>query len=279
MIVTGANWTMYRGDCLDVLPTIGMADHCITDPPYEAEAHTKQRRVMREGGLTVAALDFDPLTEEIRDCVAMQCDRIVLRWSMFFCQIEAVAAWRASVEATSMNFRRAGVWIKPDGMPQLTGDRPGMGFESIVFVHRSGRSKWNGGGRTGVFVHNKNDPDHGSHPTTKPRSLMLELAKSSLTPSPAAAPPASPPSASVGASSASRRIQNILICASSACARKRTDRRCRPCARNKYRCLERSDATQKAILQQPGQQTQRARARCRRRARGQTARQSSRLPL
>jgi site-specific DNA-methyltransferase (adenine-specific) len=178
MIVTGNGWVMHCGDCLDVLPTIERVDHCITDPPYEAEAHTKQRRVRRGPGdrnAKVEALFFDPLTDEIRAGVARECARIVARWSMFFCQIEAVAAWRESVEAAGMNFRRAGVWIKPDGMPQLTGDRPGMGFESIVFAHAQGRSSWNGGGRVGVFVHNKNDPFGGDHPTTKPRSLMVEL--------------------------------------------------------------------------------------------------------
>jgi hypothetical protein len=36
---------LYLGDCLQVLPDVGMADHCITDPPFEAEAHTLQRRI------------------------------------------------------------------------------------------------------------------------------------------------------------------------------------------------------------------------------------------
>jgi site-specific DNA-methyltransferase (adenine-specific) len=61
-------------------------------------------------------------------------------------------------------------------MPQLTGDRPGMGYESIVFTHRKGRSFWNGGGRVAVFTHNKNTPGGAHHhETQKPLPLMLEL--------------------------------------------------------------------------------------------------------
>lgn len=50
-----SDWTLHGGDCLD--PITGLAsladksvDHVITDPPYEEEAHTLQRRVKREGG-------------------------------------------------------------------------------------------------------------------------------------------------------------------------------------------------------------------------------------
>jgi len=69
------------------------------------------------------------------------------------------------------------VWLKPDGAPQFTGDRPGMGYESIVASWcGSGRSKWNGGGRHGVFSHphrESNNPKQ--HMTQKPSTLMREL--------------------------------------------------------------------------------------------------------
>lgn len=83
--------------------------------------------------------------------------------------------WADAFKDGGANVRRLGVWIKPDGMPQFSGDRPGMGYESIVFAHAKGRSAWNGGGRVGVFTHNKNDPDRSGHDTQKPLPLMLEL--------------------------------------------------------------------------------------------------------
>jgi site-specific DNA-methyltransferase (adenine-specific) len=52
-----------------------------------------------------------------------------------------------------------------------------MGYESIVSVWcGKGKSRWNGGGRHGVFTCNKNDgAGPAPHPTTKPRRLMEEL--------------------------------------------------------------------------------------------------------
>ncbi len=56
----GARWHIETGDCralFRLLPS-GAVDHVITDPPYEVEAHTRQRRVRRGGKLFYRALDF-----------------------------------------------------------------------------------------------------------------------------------------------------------------------------------------------------------------------------
>jgi DNA modification methylase len=34
MIERGALWEMHLGDCTEIMPTLGMVDHVITDPPY-----------------------------------------------------------------------------------------------------------------------------------------------------------------------------------------------------------------------------------------------------
>ena len=76
--------------------------------------------------------------------------------------------------------------MKPDGIPQLTGDRPGTGYEAFVCMHPEGRSEWNGGGGFGVYTHlSRPGHDQGAtyvkgreradHPTVKPLALMLEL--------------------------------------------------------------------------------------------------------
>ena len=67
---------------------------------------------------------------------------------------------------------RLGVWLKPDGAPQFTGDRPGTGWEAVAFLHRDGaRLRWSGKGRHGVWTHNK---VNGAHPTTKPLPLVQD---------------------------------------------------------------------------------------------------------
>lgn len=169
--------TIYHADCLSVLAGIDSVDHVITDPPYEAEAHTLQRRVKREGGvLSVEPLDFAPMDESTREAVSAHLARVAGRWILVFCQIEAAPIWRSSLESSGAVYKRTCIWVKPDGMPQLTGDRPGMGYEGLLAMHARGRSRWNGGGRTGVWVVPKRDgAGRNPHPTQKPEQLMSEL--------------------------------------------------------------------------------------------------------
>lgn len=170
-------WAVLYADNAEVLPLLGpkSIDHVITDPPYEAEAHMLQRRAKRDDGVMQnEALTFTPMDEMGRDAVAQAIAPVVRRWVCAFCQVEAAMKWRAALEP--LQTKRIGVWVKPDAMPQFTGDRPGMGYESIVFAHPKGRTRWNGGGRVGVFVHNKNTPGGAHHhETQKPLPLMLEL--------------------------------------------------------------------------------------------------------
>jgi hypothetical protein len=54
-------WTIHEGECLAGLAGLpdGSVDVVITDPPYEAEAHTPERLVARTGGrLEVESLTF-----------------------------------------------------------------------------------------------------------------------------------------------------------------------------------------------------------------------------
>jgi hypothetical protein len=64
-------------------------DVVMTDPPYEAEAHTSHRLVARAGGkLQAEPLTFPPLTEEQRTESAPQMSRFARRWILVFCQVE-----------------------------------------------------------------------------------------------------------------------------------------------------------------------------------------------
>ncbi len=169
--------SLFHGDALDLLPHVGAVDHVITDPPYEAEAHTLQRRASRDAGavLAVEPLDFAPIDAATRTAVAIEIARVARRWALVFCQVEAAMLWRVALEAGGAVYKRTCVWVKPDAMPQLTGDRPAMGYESIVAAHRRGRSKWNGGGRSSVFIANKNRGSAPLQPTQKPAKLFREL--------------------------------------------------------------------------------------------------------
>jgi site-specific DNA-methyltransferase (adenine-specific) len=175
--------TIYHGDCREILPFLGKVDHVICDPPFEVEAHTNGRRINRgstsggSGDVVIAEpLAFPPMTPALRISFGCFAAEISQGWILVFCQAEAVALWREALEDAGASYKRACVWIKPDGMPQYSGDRHGMGYESIVAAWSgSGKSEWNGGGQHGVFEFSKSDPVRHGHQTQKPEKLMVEL--------------------------------------------------------------------------------------------------------
>jgi site-specific DNA-methyltransferase (adenine-specific) len=180
--------TLFHADCLDVFyrgPQF-VADHVITDPPYEAEAHTKGRRAVSHlgGGPNAKGIaeerpiGFAAITDEERRLSARWMRSVTRKWILVFCQVEAAMIWRDALAPAK--YARTQIWRKPDSAPQFTGDRPGMGYESIVTCwNGDGRMSWNGGGRHGVYEHCVNDfgrlTGDRPHPTMKPEPLMCEL--------------------------------------------------------------------------------------------------------
>jgi DNA modification methylase len=170
--------TLYLGDCREILPTLGSAAAVVTDPPFEKEAHTPIRRTRKSIKTGVHdALDFTAITEEMRAFVAAWAKDNCDGWLLAFCQVEAVAAWRDAMEAAGLKYKRGMAWVKPDSSPQFNGQGPAQGYECIASAWcGAGISRWNAGGKRGVYTHCTNGPaHHGMHPTEKPTSLMSEI--------------------------------------------------------------------------------------------------------
>jgi site-specific DNA-methyltransferase (adenine-specific) len=165
------HYSLYQGDALQIVPLLSGYDHCITDPPYEAEAHTRTRRTraVLEGRAPSADIAFAPITEPQRRFLT----RLRCQWLLVFCQAEAVGQYEALL---GTKYKRGVVWWKRDGAPQFTGDRPAMGYESIICAWcQAGRSDWNAGGKRGVYEHLVRDGEPRLHPTQKPLGLMKDL--------------------------------------------------------------------------------------------------------
>jgi hypothetical protein len=94
-----------------------------------------------------------------------------------FSDVESTYMWRIELERFGMRYMRTGAWVKPDAMPQMTGDRPAVGFEPCTIAHGLARPmRWNGGGHAAVWTHNiSKGNDRPDHPCPKPEALMLEL--------------------------------------------------------------------------------------------------------
>lgn len=182
---------IHVGDCIEWLEGLPDAsvDHCITDPPYSEHVHAKSLAAPLKVRNATARknirpqprkrdLGFVSLTPALQRDVALELARVVRRWVLIFCDPEAIGTWRYALAGAGLDVVRVGVWIKPNGAPQFTGDRPGTGYESIVIAHRKGRKRWNGGGTHAVWTHPIATGSYGAervHATQKPLPLMLEL--------------------------------------------------------------------------------------------------------
>ena len=111
-------------------------------------------------------LGFGGITADETSALAEVWCGLARRWVVFTCE------WKHmhKIDETG-NLVRMGIWRKPDGAPQFTGDRPGMGWEAVAVCHRKGRKRWNGGGRHAFWSFPKGTARDG-HPTQKPISLL-----------------------------------------------------------------------------------------------------------
>lgn len=178
---------LWLGDCREILPTLGKVSHVLCDPPYDDDAHAAGHRVLsivgtRRRDLFAAPLSFEPMSDETMQSITAFCAEQCEGWALAFCQVEMVGRWRTAFEDAGARWARGMAWVKPDSSPQLSGDRPAQGFESIALAWCGiGRSRWNGGGKRGVFVMSKHDHGMGhggarnEHETQKPVKLMCEL--------------------------------------------------------------------------------------------------------
>ncbi|PXW75959.1 site-specific DNA-methyltransferase (adenine-specific) [Blastomonas natatoria] len=172
--------TLYCGDSLQIVPTLGRLDHWITDPPYEKIMHDSKSGmkglVRPDGSHHWKPLDFAPIDEIRADVVSLasgNCDG----WFIAFCTAEGVARWADAINPSPIKYKRACVWIKPDSTPQMNGQGPAQGAEMFVCGWAGkGFARWNAGGKRGVYTHCVNGSERdGLHPTEKPRRLMAEI--------------------------------------------------------------------------------------------------------
>ena len=168
--------TLYCGDMLEILPTLGAVDHVISDPPYEDELHKAMGRIRRNDGREmVQDLGFDGVNAT-RTAISAACVEASTGWLILFTLAEGVRAWRDDIQAAGGKWDTTLVWIKPDASPRFNGQGAARGFENAVTAWcGKGYRRWNGGGKRGVYTHLVNYGRQGEHPTEKPVPLMSEL--------------------------------------------------------------------------------------------------------
>jgi len=165
--------TLYHGDCREVLASLAdrSVDCVITDPPYDARTHTGAK-TNKGKGHGVKAVHFEAFTHERQIETFAELARITRRWVVT--TLATSTAFRFDLEPPpGLRCLRVGAWVKPNPMPQISADRPGQGWEPILFFHRDDvKPEWNGGGRHGVWTHPVVQGE--GHPTVKPLPMVAD---------------------------------------------------------------------------------------------------------
>jgi site-specific DNA-methyltransferase (adenine-specific) len=159
---------LWLGDCREILPTLDGVDCVVSDPPYGAnDTHAGHLSsiTLKNGEPAGQALGFEGISaDELLSMASDWCD-VAARWVVFSCE------WKHVHRLDEADLLvRFGIWRKPDGAPQFTGDRPGTGWEAVAICHRPGRKRWNGGG-SHAFWNIPKVSQYG-HPTEKPVALF-----------------------------------------------------------------------------------------------------------
>lgn len=165
---------LYLADCNDVLPTLVDVDVVITDPPYGEETQSNAR-THRNQGFNEAArshyIDFAITNAGVRE-VFVAAGRLAKRWVVASMEFRHAADFERS-PPDGLRFVRIGAWVKSNGAPQFTGDRPAQGWEAIAIMHSAASNlRWNGGGARAVW--SSDVERNNGHPTPKPLNLMKD---------------------------------------------------------------------------------------------------------
>lgn len=173
-----AGITIYHGDCREILPSLGSVDLVLTDPPYSEKTHAGARSTSDHGPRGgIVAIDFESVDAGfVRQVLGLTKPR---RWAISFID------WRHALPLEQnppegLEFIRLGIWTKLNPMPQLTGDRPSTGWESVAIFHPPGAKHWNGGSGPALWMHGTSRYGYfgpSSHPTQKPIGLIRLLLK------------------------------------------------------------------------------------------------------
>jgi site-specific DNA-methyltransferase (adenine-specific) len=176
-----AGITIYHGDCRDVLPTLGMADLILTDPPYGVSSSGAVHD--RGKGKGKRSFDFfagDSNWEAMNTLVAIAIGEMLCHLydhgsAYIWCGHRQFGDVVEQIELVGMKSRPF-VWVKKCPPPSPPNAGYSAGVELCVYGYGPGRT-WNGGaiGPSNAVVadsYRHGQPGKVDHPTQKPLSLI-----------------------------------------------------------------------------------------------------------
>jgi len=153
---------LLRGDCLEILPTLGKVDVIITDPPYEITASgggigRTRKDLKQTEGFTDCGFDYKIL--DSFDC-----------WMCFGTLRQVPNLIAAAKDRRWMLI----TWNKPNPCP-LVNRNYLPDTEYIIHAWRGDRLFGDFQDKARFIVHRLGDKEHGQHPNEKPVVVMKKL--------------------------------------------------------------------------------------------------------
>ena len=149
----------------------GAVDHAIGDPPYNERTHVRARS-LKDGG---SDIDIDFATLPPLGAIVPALVSCARRWVIMFCALEQLGDYE---RAGGESFIRSALWIRTNGTPQISGDRPAQPGEGIAILHGpASKKRWARHGDRGVWEGPRAESRKGRHPTKKPLWLMEALVR------------------------------------------------------------------------------------------------------
>ena len=173
--------TLYLGDCLEILPTLGKVDAVVTDPPYGNSNHDGDwnARLNEHRGIEGRPIANDG-PEQMRlvvDGMLRHVAALMPKEASACCCFcggggpRPVFAWLAErMDRDGLQFFHSVVWDKRN--PGL-GQRYRRQHEMMMVAHRrGGRIRWNHDGRVVPNIYSLMPDRERQHPNEKPEKLM-----------------------------------------------------------------------------------------------------------
>lgn len=169
----GTGWQVRLGRWQGSPPIMTEVDHVITDPPFTDHVSKNQRSNKGTSGPGAAEFELSFGGADAGEVTA--CLEHCRQWGIAFCAGEQLGAYKEACPEFGHKYIRQGVWLKPNPMPQVSGDRPAQPCENLAIMHRTGiKMRWNGGGHPARWLYPPPRTER-YHETQKPLSLMRKL--------------------------------------------------------------------------------------------------------
>jgi DNA modification methylase len=171
-----AGITIYHGNCMEVLPTLGPVDHVITDPPYSARTHSGHDATARghrgagfdgadRRGLGYAAWSVD----DVNAAVPALCS-CASGWVVVMTDHILAIPVQSAMESVGRYAFAPLPWYVPGSRVRLSGDGPSSWTAWIVVSRTAAQLRW------GTLPGGYTQRGEQHHMGGKPEELMTALA-------------------------------------------------------------------------------------------------------